>query len=241
MKKENELVSSTGTINILKLVLIIVKRWIFVLIFTTIAAFLATIYSGFVKEMYKTHVEIEFTAGRSSGNFNNLIYNQLGLMSNLPETILSKGITEADLYAHIAETPRIIDRIISNIESSLKQEYWEDDARINNKRVFQYESKAVALCPTKTGEIKDVCRNVVDNLVFADALLAETLRRDAENTGVQNPANQECYDEMLELADKAMEDAENKVPVAAISHYMNSWKSSQKAIGFAHSSADICD
>ena len=136
---------------------------------------------------------------------------------------------------------RLIDRIISNIESSLKQEYWEDDARINNKRVFQYESKAVALCPTKTGEIKDVCRNVVDNLVFADALLAETLRRDAENTGVQNPANQECYDKMLELADKAMKDAENKVPVAAISHYMNSWKSSQKAIGFAQSSADICD
>ncbi|MBW2975636.1 hypothetical protein KY366_08000, partial [Candidatus Woesearchaeota archaeon] len=148
---------------------------------------------------------------------------------------------------------KLIDRIIDNIEKSLKIEYWIDELRLNTekgedngKHVFLYESKAVVLCPARGiiyKELEPVCEDIEYNLVGADLQLGDTALDDAENTEVHNQSNQRCYDKMLELAEKAITKAEErkgKLPGVAIINYMNAWRFSQKAIEFAESSEDIC-
>ncbi|MCK4796863.1 MAG: hypothetical protein KAT05_05740 [Spirochaetes bacterium] len=111
MSNKHEIVSHNGRINILKLALVVVKRWVFVVVFMLLAIIGAIIYSGVMNELYKSHVEIEF---RSSdvGGFSNMILGQYSYLGNLTDTILPKDITIADIIAHVARTPRIIDKII---------------------------------------------------------------------------------------------------------------------------------
>ena len=108
--KEDQLVSPDGTFNLLKLTLVIVKRWLFVVIFFFTGGIIAIIYSGLIKEQFKSHVEIEFRSGDFTGLGN--IINQFGFTKNIPDLILPNDITIADLIAHVARTPRIIDNII---------------------------------------------------------------------------------------------------------------------------------
>ncbi len=106
--------SDKETFNILKLSLIFIRRWILIAFVVFMFLIIGVIYSGIVDELYKSSVEIEFRSSsisRNIGNFN-MFNNQLMPNNNLQTQFLLKGITEADLYAHIARTPVIIDRII---------------------------------------------------------------------------------------------------------------------------------
>ena len=91
--------------------------------------------------------------------------------------------------------------------------------------------------------LKTVCDEVKENLVSADTQLAETALIEARVTEVQNPTNQPCYEQMIRLAEKAIERAEkkkDKLPAVAIVHYMQAWEFSQKAIKIANSENNVC-
>ena len=128
---------------------------------------------------------------------------------------------------------KLINKIISNIEKSLRERYWIDQIKLNptkgrnnGKRVFIYESKATAMCLSKGiihRNLETVCDEVKENLVSADTQLAETALIEAKAAEVQNPDNQPCYEQMIRLAEKAIEHAEkkkDKLPAVAITHYM---------------------
>ena len=116
----------------------------------------------------------------------------------------------------------------------------------NGKRVFIYESKATTMCLSKGiihRNLETVCDEVKENLVSADTQLAETALIEAKAAEVQNPDNQPCYEQMIRLAEKAIEHAEkkkDKLPAVAITHYMQAWEFSQKAIKIANSEKRTC-
>ncbi len=131
-KNKDQIISSHGTINILRILLVIIKRWIFVVIFTFIGAIFAVIYSGLIKEQFESHVEIEFRGGDLS-NLSNMIYNQFGLSKSVPDIILPKDITITDLIAHVSLTPRIVDKII---ESNQLKKVYHSPTSLHARRRF---------------------------------------------------------------------------------------------------------
>lgn len=119
-KIKNTNMNNPKTFNILEIPLIITKRWFFIILFTFIFFIISIIYSGIIKEKFKSSVEIEFRDGSKNSVMGSLLERQLGVIDNYTNS-LKMFINEAEIYAHIAETPRIIDKIIKN--NNLNEKY----------------------------------------------------------------------------------------------------------------------
>lgn len=131
-----------------------------------------------------------------------------------------------------------IDKAIKHIEKSLNDKYWLDESHLDpkyGKKVFYYEKKAVKylqklIKDKKTPDsVKDVCREVIDELVEADNLLAHIAYEEA-----QAYSGHKKVDKELAKCEKEFEKAEEEIakghPDKAIDHYKKAWEHAQKAI-----------
>ncbi|MCK4476439.1 MAG: PKD domain-containing protein [Methanophagales archaeon] len=89
----------------------------------------------------------------------------------------------------------------------------------------------------KCPECCDVGTNVIDKLVKADKLLAETALNDAISTNVTDPKKQDKVDHEIAKAKeeltKAAEEVSKGKPDKAIDHYKKAWEHAQQAIKHA--------
>jgi predicted GH43/DUF377 family glycosyl hydrolase len=138
---------------------------------------------------------------------------------------------------------REIDKVIGHIEQSLETDLWIDENHLDPQHghnVFNEEKKAVKKLMKLIDNydilqnVKDVCQLTINKLVTSDKFLAETALKDALNTDIQNPDNQEKYDTEIEMAEEELLKAEEKVVIGdfdiAIDHYKKAWEHGQNAI-----------
>jgi len=134
-----------------------------------------------------------------------------------------------------------IDEAIKHINKSLEDSLWLDASRLDTKhghKVFDEEKKAVKdIMHVKCPECCDACTNVIDKLVKADKILAETVLNDAISTNVTDPKNQDKVDKEIAKAEeeltKAAEEVSKGKPDKAIDHYKKAWEHAQQAIKHA--------
>ena len=149
-----------------------------------------------------------------------------------------KAINTTDEHAQ-----KDIDEAIKHINKSLEDSLWVDASHLDPKhghKVFDEEKKAVEdimhdliKCP----ECCDVGTNVIDKLVTADKILAETALNDAISTNVTDPKNQDKVDKEIAKAEeelaKAYQELSKGKPDKAIDHYKKAWEHAQQAIKHA--------
>jgi uncharacterized protein involved in exopolysaccharide biosynthesis len=113
-------IDNKKTINILEILLIIVKRWWLIAILTILAGLFSVIYTFTLKDKFESYVEIEIRSGNKT-NIADLENNPLIMIDSMTESMLTRTTKDAEIYAHIAKTPRIIDKIIQ--KNDLKKVY----------------------------------------------------------------------------------------------------------------------
>jgi tetratricopeptide (TPR) repeat protein len=169
-----------------------------------------------------------------------------------PKDLKQDAITELeDAKTGDKKIDKKIDKAIDHIQKSLninpkhpdkpwkKHSLWVDDNHLDpkhGKKVFDEERKAVKylqkLIKDKkvSDSVKDVCREVIDTLVAADKLLAETALEEAKTyEGTDKKVDKEIGKAEKELG-KVEKDLEKGKPDKAINHYKKAWQHAQKAI-----------
>ena len=131
-----------------------------------------------------------------------------------------------------------IDKAIEHIEKSLKEKLWVDDTHLDvkdGKKVFYEEEKAVKhlqkLIKDKKvpDSVKEVCREVIDDLVRADQILAYTAYEEAL-VYAGDPKVDKELEKCLEDLIKAEKEIEKGHHDHAIDQYKKAWEHAQKAI-----------
>lgn len=125
------------------------------------------------------------------------------------------------------KTDKRIKKALKHLEKSLDPKLWETDSTLTKKgkKVFDEEKKAVKdlqkLIKDKkvADDVKDVCENVIDELLTADKLLAETALNEAkEYEDPDRKVDKEIEKSEKEL-EKAIKELEKGKPDKAIDHY----------------------
>lgn len=155
-----------------------------------------------------------------------------------------KGDAAGDLLAlHPTgdnKTDKGIKKALKHLYKSLDPKLWVNDAALarKGKKVFDEEKKAVKdlqkLMKAKKvpDYVKDACRNVINKLVAADKLLAETALSEAKSY----PGTDKKVAKEIRRSEKALEKAAKELekgkPDKTIDHYKKAWDHSQKAIRY---------
>jgi hypothetical protein len=133
---------------------------------------------------------------------------------------------------------KTLDKAIDHIENSLKDALWLDDLHLDPKhgnKVFDEEKKATLELQNLIKEkkvpdaIKDICREVIDKLVEADALLANIAYMGAKDYAGDKKVDMElnkCRDKFLMIEEDFSKEHHHKV----IDHFKEVWRHAQNAI-----------
>ncbi|MDY6931831.1 MAG: hypothetical protein SVJ22_07980, partial [Halobacteriota archaeon] len=141
---------------------------------------------------------------------------------------------------------REIGQTITLIESSLKDRLWEDETHLDPRigdRVFNRERQAVenmqknSLKPWMPDEVKAVFKEVIDDLVSADEMLALTVIEEAK----AYEGTSHAVDRQICLAEKNLEEAYEELddPMDqdnAIFRFGRAWEHAQRTIAIAEGS-----
>ena len=158
-----------------------------------------------------------------------------------------------DVDAGYRRVDRVIDKVITFIDKSLKDRYWVDDLHLDARhgsKVFTHESLAVGDMklhikrwgkrgPTAAQQKAiEAFEAVIPKLVKADKLLAETAIDEAKNAkDPWNPGKSRAYNRFLTKADKDFEKAlrymDKDRPGLAIVAFERAWKFAQQAMRLA--------
>ena len=148
------------------------------------------------------------------------------------------GALSALLSTGDNKTDKRIEKALKHLEKSLDPKLWETDSTLTKKgkKVFDEEKKAIKhlqkLIKDKkvADDVKDVCENVIDELLTADKLLAET----ALNEAKEYEGNKKKVDKEIEKSEKEFEKATKELekgkPDKAIDHYKKAWEHAQHAM-----------
>lgn len=152
------------------------------------------------------------------------------------------------------KTDKKISKAIKYINKSLRAKYWMDEIHLDPKRgykVFKYELKAVDYLVEILEEdddtnfnytVADVIQTVINKLINADMILAETAIDDAINTFVVNPKYQNKVDKYIAKAEAKLAKADDKLSEGelyeAIYFEGKAWKYAQKAMTYANKTDD---
>jgi len=163
-------------------------------------------------------------------------------MAALPGGKSIKGDAASDLLALLPtvdhKTGKRIKKALKHLEKSLDSKLWENDSTLTKKgkKVFDEEKKAVKELQKLIKEkkvpdsVKVACKNVMDKLVTADKLLAET----ALNEAKAYPGPDKKIDKEIDKSEKELEKAtkelEKDKPDKAIDHYKKAWEHARKAM-----------
>ncbi|MBN2546599.1 MAG: hypothetical protein JXB50_12435 [Spirochaetes bacterium] len=121
MKDANLKHKNIKYINILEIPLIIVKYLPLILLITVFALVFSIIYSGFLKEKFLTSTEIEFRSSSNNNSLSGLLSGRIDLNDTLTGSLSGSAKNDANFFAHILKTPKIIDKIIDI--NKLKERY----------------------------------------------------------------------------------------------------------------------
>jgi hypothetical protein len=136
------------------------------------------------------------------------------------------------------KTDKRIKKALKHLEKSLDPKLWETDSTLTKKgkKVFDEEKKAVKdlqklIKDRKVpDDVKVVFENVIDELLTADKLLAETALNEAkEYEGTDKKVGKEIEKSEKEL-EKATKELEKGKPEKAIDHYKKAWEHAQHAM-----------
>ena len=205
-------------------------------------------------------VEHVYTVEAISENNVGITYNVFGTPGSIidvslkvanPKLLKEHSITELEsAKAGDKKIDKEIDKIIKHIQRSLEDKkngsLWIDDWHIvvkHGKKVFHEEHTAVKHMQKEINktdmpeELKVVYKEIINDLVEADKLLAKTAIEDAKNTTVLDPKKQKKVDNEIAKAEeefnKALEEITKERPDKAIKKFEKAWEHAQHAIKHA--------
>ena len=171
----------------------------------------------------------------------------LGISANIPKLIKNSTISKLEsAKTGNCSVDREIRQTIWFINNSLDDKFWINETHLEpvfGKIVFAKEHAAVEnmqrniLKRRMPEEVKEVFREVIDDLVSADEMLAKTAIEDAKAIIVENPHKQGIINKSIEMAEddmaKAYEEIDKGRPDRAIVRFGLVWEHAQHAIKIA--------
>jgi len=199
-----------------------------------------------IGELTITVTAIDKTGNQASAEVTVTVLGPLGIKEGVLREL-------EDVDAGYRRVDRVIDKVITFIDKSLKDRYWVDDLHLDARhgsKVFTHESLAVGDMklhikrwgkrgPTAAQQKAiEAFEAVIPKLVKADKLLAETAIDEAKNAkDPWNPGKSRAYNRFLTKADKDFEKAlrymDKDRPGLAIVAFERAWKFAQQAMRLA--------
>lgn len=182
--------------------------------------------------------------GKEKLDANTKIYVD-GELNTEIHTSCSQPLNVGDIYGDFTVTD--IDKIsknevIEHIQKSLEVGLWIDENHLGSQhghKVFDEEKKAVKKLmdiiddPDTSQSVKNVCQSVINKLIEADKMLANTAYEEIKDYSGTVPKVHEEIGKCEEELNKAKNELDQKKYDKAIDHYKKAWKHAQEALKHA--------